>query len=221
MCGRYGLVSTDKLAERFDAEKFKSELDKRYNIAPCQNLPVVTRHSPNQIEIMRWGLIPFWAKDEKIGYRMINARAETVAEKNSFKKSLQSMRCLVPADFFYEWQVTKEGKQPMLIRLKSQEIFAFAGLYSTWKNPEGEEIKTYTIITTEPNKIITPIHNRMPVILTRDEEDEWLNPDMVEPEHILKYLDPYPSDEMEAYPISKSVNSPSVDNSSIIKNLEI
>lgn len=221
MCGRYGLVSPKKLKERFEVDNDFDELSPRYNIAPSQNSPVITKHSPNQLQIMRWGLIPIWAKDAKIGYSMINARAESVAEKPSYKNLLKSHRCLIPASNFYEWKKTPEGKDPYCIKLKGEDIFAFAGLYSEWTDKEtGKQILTYTIITCEPNSLMKDIHDRMPVILDKDGEEAWLNPDTVEVEHLLPLLIPFDADKMEAYKISSLINKPQNDLKEILKPIE-
>src|SRR5215831_15988983 len=150
MCGRFTLDPTTKLYERFDIQN-RLEIKARYNIAPSQDVPVIVHNSPNRLVMMRWGLIPHWAKDENIGYRMINAKAETITEKPSFKNLLPSKRCIVPASGYYEWQKTEEkGKQPFYIHDENDEYLPFAGLYTSWKNAEGEEILSFTIITTAP-----------------------------------------------------------------------
>ena len=151
MCGRYTLEPTTKFYERFKISNRLDGLTARYNIAPSQNVPVIIRQSPNRIVMMRWGLIPHWAKDESIGYKMINARAETITEKPAYRGLLGSKRCIVPASGFYEWQATGEkGKQPYYIHAEAGEYLPFAGLYDIWKNPEGTEIYSCTIITTQP-----------------------------------------------------------------------
>jgi putative SOS response-associated peptidase YedK len=226
MCGRYNLFDfkPDEMRDRFEIDEsdieFLNSLEPSYNIAPSQRNPVITKHSPNHIEVMRWGLIPFWAKDLSIGYKMINARAEGIESKTSFRKAFKYQRCLVPASGFYEWRVTDSGKVPYLIHLKKQPLFAFAGLYEMWKDVEGKEIKSYTIITTQPNDLMATIHNRMPVILNKEDEELWLNPDVVEPERLLSLLTPYPEKEMEAYPISTKVNSPKNNEPSITQEVD-
>lgn len=213
MCGRYAivLVGDGTLQRRFSLEERIDEPQPRFNVAPTQTLPVITRNSPNRVEMMRWGLIPSWAKDASIGSRMINARAETVAEKPAFRRPLRTQRCLVPATGFYEWKRDGDRKAPHFIHLPDEPLFAFAGLYDIWRNPEGQTVKTYTILTTEPNAVMAGIHNRMPVILRREDEDEWLDPTNTEPEHLLPLLRPYLSDAMAAYPVSRMVNSPQND----------
>lgn len=214
MCGRYNLELRDDFKTRFHISNKLPEMKSRYNIAPSQRLPVVVSHSPNRVELMQWGLIPFWSRDGRGG--VINARAETVAEKPMFKRLLTLQRCLVPATGFYEWKHESGGKVPHHIFLKDHEYFAFAGLYDTWEAPNGETRSTYTIITTTPNALMEPIHNRMPVILRREDEDRWLNPDEVEAEPLLKRLQPYPADAMECYEISTNVNNPSHDDKRLL-----
>ncbi len=209
MCGRYAIVlaGDGTLQRRFSLEELRDDPQLRFNVAPTQTLPVITRNSPNRVEMMRWGLIPSWAKDAAIGSKMINARAETVAEKPAFRRPLRSQRCLVPATGFYEWQRDGDRKTPHFIHLPGEPLFAFAGLYDAWRDPDGQTVKTYTILTTEPNDLMASIHNRMPVILRREDEDEWLDPNNTKPEHLLPLLRPYPAGAMAAYPVSRSVNS--------------
>lgn len=210
MCGRYTQTSDPaKLAQRFHLEPPGPELSRRYNIAPTQDAPVVANDDPKRLRLMRWGLIPAWAKDAAIGNRMINARAETLAEKPSFKKPFERRRCLVLADGFYEWRVVAgRAKIPVRIVLKSREPFVFAGLWDLWRGPEGRELATFTIITTQANEILKPIHDRMPVILRPKDEEMWLTSGPVEAAKLAHLLKPYPADEMEAYDVSQLVNSP-------------
>jgi putative SOS response-associated peptidase YedK len=160
---------------------------------------------------MRWGLIPSWAKDPSIGNRMINARAETIAEKPAFRAALKKRRCLIPADGFFEWQKLGNVKQPVRIVLKSRQPFGFAGLWEQWVAPDGEGILSCTIITTEANELLKPIHDRMPVILMQDVEAVWLDPKIQETEKLLPLLRQYPPEQMEFYPVSREVNSPAHD----------
>ncbi len=213
MCGRYALVvvGDGSLQHRFSLEELRDDLAPRFNIAPTQTLPVITSHGPHRREMMRWGLIPSWAKDAAIGSRMINARAETVAEKPAFRTLLRSRRCLVPASGFFEWQRDGAIKTPHYIHLRDEPLFAFAGLYDRWQDADGHAVKTYTIITTTPNDLLSSMHNRMPVILGPADEEDWLDPDNREPEHLLPLLRPYPARAMEAYPVSRMVNSPAND----------
>lgn len=191
-----------------------------YNVAPTQEVAVVVqRDGRTSLEGMRWGLIPFWAKDPSIGSRMINARAESIADKPAFKRSLRDRRCLVLADGFYEWQKSDGAKIPVYIRLKSGRPFAFAGLYDLWNPPSGGPIASCTIITTGPNDLMTPIHNRMPVILGKAEDRTWLDAAIREPQQLLSLLNPFPAGEMEAYRVSTLANSPRNNSPALIQPL--
>jgi putative SOS response-associated peptidase YedK len=209
MCGRYtvqpkAIKGNSKAAKL--VEKYLKEAS--YNAAPSQQLPVVTSHKPDVLQFFLWGLQPFWAKDAKAVKRSINARAETLTEKPSFRNLLKSKRCLVPADGFFEWQVTVQGKVPHRILLQSEEIFTFAGLWDEWADKStGEVLHTFTIITTEANELVKPIHDRMPVMLTPKAEELWLDENESQ-EDLLSLLAPYNVDEMKAYPVSLLVNSP-------------
>ncbi len=211
MCGRFTLTLTsEQLSLAFPWLETTGELTPRYNIAPSQLVAVVPNRDKLQIEEFRWGLIPFWAKDPHIGNRMINARAETLAEKPSFRAAFSRRRCLVLADGFYEWQSRpgQKGKIPFYIRLASQDAFAFAGLWDTWRSPDGSKIPSCTIVTTRPNELLAPIHNRMPVILHPDHYLQWLDPSELPPSTLQPLLGPYPSSEMTAFPVSTLVNDP-------------
>lgn len=181
----------------------------RYNIAPSQPAPVIIKADEFEMKMMKWGLVPYWAKDPKIGFKLINARAETITEKPSFKTAFKKRRCLVPADGFYEWDKNKVArvKIPHRFVLKTGELFSFAGLWDAWKTPEGESLETFTIITTAPNELMEPIHNRMPVILKSRDEDLWLDP-RADQSSLLSLLKPYDSNLMEEYEVSVKVNSP-------------
>jgi putative SOS response-associated peptidase YedK len=216
MCGRYAIVPGKNLEERFDVEHRQEPLLPSYNVAPGATMPVVVRNSPNRVELMRWGLIPFWAKDTKSSYKTINARAETVATSAAFREAFRRRRCLVPASGFYEWQKTERGKLPFFIHIKAMELFAFAGLYDVWKDAEGQELRTYTIITTTPNELVQPIHNRMPVILHPDDEARWIDPAVNDMESLRSLLTPFPAELMEAYAVSRAVNSPANDSEELI-----
>jgi len=175
-----------------------------YNVAPGQQIPaIITKDGKNELHKLKWGLVPPWAKDDKIGYRLINTRSETVDSKPSFKNAFKQRRCLIPANGFYEWQ--KPDKTPYYIKLKNQELFCFAGIWENWKSPEGEEVHSCSIITTTPNDIMQPIHNRMPVIVPHDVQQYWLQGDN---RKLLKeMLVPFNSEQMLAYPVSNEVNS--------------
>ena len=225
MCGRYTLTADlKKVADRFGApmpaDEWATCAPPRYNIAPTQAVIVVGDDGKRYMKEMLWGLIPSWAKDPGIGNRMINARAETLAEKPAFRAALKKRRCIIPADGFYEWQKLGKVKQPVRIVLKSREPFGFAGLWEHWKPPEGEEVLSCTIVTTEANVLLKAVHERMPVILTRDAEAAWLDPKTQEPEKLLPLLRQYPPDEMEFYTVSRDVNSPAVDNASNIEPIK-
>jgi len=206
MCGRFSLTANEaELNLRFELAGGDAPYVPRYNGAPTQMLAVITGENPHKLSYHRWGLIPPWAKDISIGSKMINARAETITDKPSFRTPLFSKRCLVPADGFYEWQ-QDAGKQPYRIYVKDNPIFSMAGLWERWKSPEGSVIESFNIITTEANSFMKPIHNRMPVILKPADEQAWLtSKDSTE---ILSLLKPYPAEEMDSYAISKLVNSP-------------
>ena len=210
MCGRYSLATDiEGLSRRFDFKAAGLTFRERFNIAPTQQVLTITNDgSDNQAQLMKWGLIPFWAKDPKIGNRMINARAETVAENRVFRQSFQRRRCLVVADGFYEWRKEGKGKVPMRIILNSGEPFGFAGLWETWKSPDGGNVQSCTIITTTPNEVMEPIHNRMPVILPRESEGLWLDSENADSERLKSLLVPYRADMMEAYEVPTLVNSP-------------
>ena len=217
MCGRYTLKTPIKdLAEGFEIEEYPSSITPSYNIAPTQEVAAVIEEDENRkLEMLRWGLIPSWAKDPAIGNKMINARAETVSEKPSFRKAFKVRRCLILADGFYEWQKIDNGKQPYHIKMKDDSPFAFAGLWEIWKN--GEEIRSCTIVTTEANDLMHEIHHRMPVILHPEDYELWLDPDFDEKEPLTSLLKPYPADAMEAYPVSRRVNTPSNNEPSVLK----
>lgn len=213
MCGRFALsVQTDdieKLKPGFIAEE---ELVPRYNIAPSQSVAIVKNDGKNIISFARWGLIPFWAKDDSIGNKMINARAESLIEKPSFNKSLKTKRCLIFADAFYEWKKSADGKHktPYVVKMKTSGLFTFAGLWDKWVNPQGEVIISTVIITTEPNELMKGIHHRMPAILGEAERNKWLAGSS-SAEELVSMLRPYPADEMTAYEVSAIINNPAND----------
>lgn len=210
MCGRYTLRSSLKqLADLFHVGDVSLPLfDTRYNIAPTQEVLAVRQPDGRELVELKWGLVPSWAKDPKIGYRMINARCESVAEKPSFRSAFKRRRCLIPADGFYEWKKTGDKtKQPYFVHLKDDQPFAFAGLWEYWER-DGEIIESCTVITTDANALMKPLHDRMPVILPAASYDEWLDPDNQATEDLPRLLRPYPSEEMNAYSISTYVNSP-------------
>jgi putative SOS response-associated peptidase YedK len=214
MCGRFTLTADPGVvARRFGAPPGEGGgTVPRFNIAPTQAVITVTDHGQRQVEQMKWGLIPRWAKDAKIGNKLINARAETLTEKPSFRDALKKRRCLIPADGFYEWQSVGGKKQPLRIVMKDRQPFAFAGLWDEWRPPDGApSVRTCTIITCAPNELMAQVHHRMPVILTLEAEAVWLDPNVVEPERLLPLLSPYPAEHMELYPVSPLVNAPGND----------
>ncbi|MEJ8803436.1 SOS response-associated peptidase [Pontibacter sp. H249] len=208
MCGRYSVTPKPKGNSRIAKLLEKNLKDAHYNSAPSQSLPVVTQDKPDVVQFFSWGLQPFWAKDAKSVKRSINARAETLTEKPSFRTLLKTKRCLVPANSFFEWEVTSSGKVPHRILLKNEELFSFAGLFDEWVDKStGEVLHTYTIITTEANNLVKPIHDRMPVILSPDAEELWLD-DNESQDDLLSLLKPYDASKMKEYPVSPLVNSP-------------
>jgi putative SOS response-associated peptidase YedK len=225
MCGRFSQSQPSAaIAQAFQIAV--PPLTPRYNIAPTQSVATVLRtpeQKDRQFRILHWGLIPSWAKDAKIGAKLINARAETVAEKPAFRSAFRHRRCLVLADGFYEWQQqeNKKQKQPYYFRLQDGRPFAFAGLWERWKDANGDEMESCTFLTTEANELMRPIHSRMPVILDPKGYDLWLDPEVKQPELLKPLLRPYPTQEMEAYPVSKAVNKPSNDSSECIESIEV
>jgi len=222
MCGRFTLTPELKvLAERFSISPTPTATyNPRFNIAPSQPVIVIGDDGQRYMKVMKWGLIPSWAKDPSVGNRMINARAETIAQKPSFRAALKKRRCLIPADGFYEWQKLSMVKQPVRIVLKSREVFGMAGLWEHWTSPANEEVLTCTIITTIANELMREVHDRMPVILNRDDEGRWLDPKVDDPAVLLGLLKPYPSELMEFYTVSRSVNLPVHDGADCIVPLD-
>ena len=223
MCGRFTLhTPAHRLAEAFGVGELPN-LPPRYNIAPSQDVVAIRRAAgggPRELVPLRWGLIPFWAKDPAIGNRMINARAETAAEKPAFRAAFRARRCLVVADGFYEWQKTTGGaKQPYYIRLKDDAPFAIAGLWERWSPPEGEAVESCALLTTAANDLLRPIHDRMPVILAPAAYDAWLEPAPLSTAVREALLRPYPADEMAAYAIGRLVNDPRTDEAACIAPL--
>lgn len=226
MCGRYSQSQpAEIIAKAFQVENVPA-LEPRYNIAPTQSVSAVLQASAatnRQFKLLHWGLIPSWAKDAKMGARLINARAETVAEKPAFRTAFRQRRCLVVADGFYEWQQQENAKQkqPYYIRLNDGHPFAFAGLWEHWEDNNGEAIESCTLLTTEPNELMRSIHNRMPVILNPKDYDLWLDPEVKKSELLQPLLRSYPTEEMMAYPVSKAVNKPSNDRAECIERVEV
>jgi putative SOS response-associated peptidase YedK len=218
MCGRFAFFSlTPEDLTAFGVVPGDIGLKPRYNIAPTQQAVVVPNLEPRRLESFRWGLLPGWAKDLKIGSRLINARAETLSEKPSFREAYRKRRCLVPADGFFEWKDTGDGKVPYFVRLKTERPFALAGLWESYQQKGESPLLTFTIITTRPNELLSPIHQRMPVILPVAAYDRWLDPHQVSSEDLGQLLVPYSAREMTAYPVSARVNSPSNDDQDVIR----
>jgi putative SOS response-associated peptidase YedK len=212
MCGRYTLTSSgEELALLFDISDLPMVLP-RYNLAPTQEAAVVRMPAPGEprrLDLLKWGLIPYWAKEASIGNRMINARSESVAEKPAYRWSFKKKRCLIPADGFYEWKKEGKLKQPYLIHRKDGKPFAFAGLWSSWKSPDQEKpVETFTILTTDANDLLRPLHDRMPVIVDPENFDLWLDPKMGDAAKLQPLLAPHAVDGFEAFPVSRAVNSP-------------
>jgi putative SOS response-associated peptidase YedK len=219
MCGRYGVAAggEQELFSRFQIAEGVDQLRLSFNVTPGMTMPVVVKQSPNRLALMEWGFLPHWAKDPRAAHRPINARAETVATSRMFGSAFRSQRCLVPASGFYEWQATPAGKQPYWIRVKGGELFAFAGLWEAWHDPDGDELRSYVILTTAPNALMAPIHNRMPVMLRPEDEALWLNPDEADLDRLTALLTPYDPQDMEAWPVSRAVNNPQNDSPELIK----
>jgi putative SOS response-associated peptidase YedK len=213
MCGRYTLqTKADKLKKHYNLATISRDIRENFNVAPGQVMPVVTETDDGKpkLELMQWGLIPVWAKDPKIGYKLINARDDTIFDKPMWRNIILKKRCLVPADGFYEWRrpkSTKEFKTPFFIHPKHFELFSFAGVWESWKDASGGEHKTYSIITTEPNKEMRAVHNRMPVILGPSEETSWLKPSNATRSSIEPLLRPFEDNGLEIYEVSRDVNS--------------
>lgn len=214
MCGRYTLIAPFVLIiQRFHTAKHieASDYMPNYNIAPGSNvMAVVNDGRENRLGLLRWGLIPPWADDEKIGYKLINARAESLSTRASFRSAYQKKRCLILADSFYEWKRDtsfRKTKQPIRFQLRTGELFAMAGLWESWQNPDGRKVFSCTIITTEANPLMAPIHQRMPVILHKEDEADWLDPKNQDIRGLNQLLHPFEEELMLAYPVSQAVNS--------------
>ncbi len=209
MCARFtlGASISDVFQGRFDSMLREAGHQPRYNIAPTNQVLAITNDGTRRAELMRWGLVPFWAKDIKIGNKMINAVGETAAAKPAFRAAFRKRRCLVLADGFFEWKKAGKAKIPTYIFLKSREVFAFAGLWESWKDPNGAILRSCAILTTQPNEFIEPIHHRMPVILSEETEALWLDPMTEDPDILQPLLQPSPGELMDSYQVSTYVNS--------------
>ena len=217
MCGRYSLVFIDDLGNRFRVFNPMIGSRSRFNIAPGSEMPVIIHEEKNELVMMKWGLVPHWTQDIHTAKRPINARAETLSEKTSFKDLLKNQRCLVPASGFFEWKKEGSKKIPFYLHLPKNPLFAFAGLYDCWTDPKGTPLFSYTIITTEPNDLIAKIHNRMPSILLPENEDRWLSKSLLNTGDLKEILAPFPAEGMAMYPVSRLVNTPDADDERIIR----
>lgn len=224
MCGRYALIQTNELAERFiiDDDEFQELADNlkpRYNVAPEQIMPVITRDEGiNHLELMQWGFMPPWAREPRdiFKYNTFNTRSEGVFDKALWRRAVRDRRCLVPASGFYEWQQTPLGKQPYYIHAKESDLMAFAGVYRYWEVEPDMWLGTYSILTTEANRTLAPIHHRMPVILDKATEDAWLDSTAI-PELLQRLFTPYSSSWLDMYAVSKAVNASRVDAATLVQ----
>jgi putative SOS response-associated peptidase YedK len=214
MCGRFRLSKTDKAVMKQFGVEIDPDYSPRYNISPSQSVLAIRQDAAQPVRLLsklRWGLVPFWAKDLAIGYKMINARSETVLEKPAYRDSFKKRRCLIPADGFYEWKKVGKEKQPYNFGMTDDSIFAFAGIWDTWKSPDGTPVESCSILTTTPNALVADVHDRMPVILDRDDYEQWLDPGVKEPSTLTELLKPFAANRMRSYPVSRLVNSPKND----------
>lgn len=221
MCGRFTLHKpADTITREFHLAAVP-DLEARYNIAPAQNVLAIRRLlDGNEAVTLKWGLIPSWAKDAGIGSKLINARSETVTEKPSFREAFKKRRCIIPADGFYEWQRTGSQKRPFYFKLKDDRLFGFAGLWAKWLTPDGETLETCSILTTEANEVLRPVHERMPVILPPDSYELWLDEDVSKQNLRRELLRPYPALAMAAYPVSLAINSPQRQGTELVRPKE-
>jgi putative SOS response-associated peptidase YedK len=217
MCGRYAIITAPEAIRRLFGYHERPNFPARYNVAPTQPIPIVRLESGTRhFALVRWGLLPSWVKDPKTFTLLINARGENVLEKPAFRAAMQRRRCLIPADGFYEWKRTGDAKQPYYVRLRSGAPFAFAGLWETWTGPNGEEMETAAIVTTEANGAVSDIHDRMPVMLTPDAFDLWLDCARMDARTAAAAIAPLRDDAIEAYPVSSAVNRVANDNPDLI-----
>jgi putative SOS response-associated peptidase YedK len=225
MCGRYRLSRRKQIIEEhFDSISGEEDWNPRYNIAPTQPVPIIRQHPKEprrELSLVRWGLIPSWAKDTSGSAQMINARSETAATKPAFRDALAGRRCLVPADGFYEWRRTGKAKQPYCFEVNDGELFAFAGIWERWKDPSGQWIKSCSILTTTPNAVTSAVHDRMPVILDPINYDLWLDPGMKNVEALSEMLKPYHAGAMRSFPVSNRVNHVANDDAECSQPVEL
>jgi putative SOS response-associated peptidase YedK len=209
MCGRFAQRSDPtRLAKEFKVAEVP-QVEARYNVAPTQEILAVRELADGrEMSFFKWGLVPSWAKDTSMSARLINARSETIEEKPSFRDAFRKRRCIIPADGFYEWQRTEGRKQPFFFRMREESPFGLAGLWERWEGEGGQAINSCTMMTTEANEVLRPVHDRMPVILHPDGYDAWLDTDVRKLDLIKEMLRPYPAEEMTSYPVSMAINSP-------------
>ena len=217
MCGRYALAFIRGFRTRFEVIDMQAQLEPRFNIAPTEEAPVIVRDGGKRALMMRWGLIPSWAKDVKIGNRLINARCESLTSKPAFRAALKRRRCLVPATGFYEWRKEVSGKIPFYIHLKDNSMFAFAGLHERWISKEGETVRSFTIVTSPPNSLAATLHNRMPAILDSEGEDMWLKEGQLSDTELERILMPVAGSRMEMHEVSTGINKAGNDSPKLIE----
>jgi putative SOS response-associated peptidase YedK len=224
MCGRYSLIFIDDLGNRFRVFNPMIGIRSRFNIAPGNEMPVIINDEKNEdkrnIVLMKWGLVPHRTRDIRSAKRSINARAESLLEKPSFAGLLKKRRCLVPASGFFEWKKEGTRKIPFYINLPKSPLFAFAGLYDQWNDPEGNPLLTYTIITVEPNELVSKVHNRMPAILSGENEDRWLSKNAISAGDLKEILSPFPAENLSMHPVSPLVNTPDTDDERVIQPMD-
>jgi putative SOS response-associated peptidase YedK len=219
MCGRFTLEPTTECYARFDLANRLPDLQPRYNIAPGQLVPVMINHEGRRLTLMRWGLIPHWAKDAKTAHKMINARLETLTQRPAYRQLLAANRCLVPASGFFEWKAQGRGKTPYYIHPAEDAFVGLAGLFDTWTDPAGEAIPTFTIITREATDVVARLHHRMPVVLAPHDEHAWLDPELTAPSQVLAILSRSTGVPLNAYPVSRMVNTATVEGKELIRPL--
>jgi putative SOS response-associated peptidase YedK len=217
MCGRLTLEPTAEFSARFDLVNRLPDLQPRYNIAPGQLVPVMIDREGRRLTLMRWGLIPHWAKDAKTADKMINARLETLTQRPAYRQLLAANRCLVPASGFYEWRTECRAKTPYYIHPAEDAFVGLAGLFDTWTDPTGEAIPTFTIITREATDVVAHLHHRMPVVLAKDDEHAWLDPELTAPAQVLAILSRSTGVPLNAYPVSRMVNTATVEGKALIQ----
>jgi putative SOS response-associated peptidase YedK len=223
MCGRF----TQAQIAELDREIFKllelPDLEPKYNIAPTEDAAVIRERAEGgrNLDLLRWGLIPSWANDPSIGNRLINARAESVTQKAAFRDAFHARRALVPVDGFYEWEKTPHGRQPYYIRVRGGEVYTLAGLWEHFESRETGPVESFTIITTDSNELVRPIHDRMPVILPQEAYDAWLDPANQDVKGLKGLLRPFPADEMDMYPVSRYVNKPQNKDAECVQPVEL